>query len=110
MIKLENTSDAPIYLPKLQPEAVVDGKKVTPFDNDIVIVPRAKRLESTDEKTGDKRVSTVLGTAEVEDDVWTRLKLNKVVATYLSSGRLRVAGSAGPPPAPAASVGGKGGR
>lgn len=110
MVKLENTSDAAIYLPKLQAEVEVDGKRTTPFDNETVIVPRAKRLETTDEKTGEKKSKIELGTAEVEDDVWTRLKKSKVVASYLSSGRLRVAGSSGPPPEPVAPAGGKNGR
>lgn len=110
MVKLENTSDAPIYLPRLQGEVVIEGKKVTPFDNDTIIVPRCKRLETTDEATGQKHMRTELGTAEVADDVWERLQKNKVVTSYLSSGRLRVAGSAGPPPAHAAPAGGKGGR
>jgi hypothetical protein len=110
MVKLENTSDAAIYLPRLQAECEVDGKKKTPFDNDTINVPRAKRLETTDEKTGEKRTKVELGTAEVDDEVWARLKKNKVVLSYLSSGRLRVVGSSGPPPEPVTSAGGKGGR
>lgn len=109
MIKLENTSTAAIYLPLIQAPGPGDsGKEIAPFDNDTVIVPRARKVEETDPRTGDRRSTTINGTAEIADDVWERLQKKKVVAAYLSSGRLRVAGSAGPPPASATPAGGKG--
>lgn len=103
MVKLENTSDAAIYLPH------TPGDK-EPFSNDVTIIPRAKREESVNEKTNEKSVKVTLGSGEIPQEVWDRVKKNKVVATYLSSGRLRVAGSSGPPPESATPNGGKGSR
>lgn len=101
MVKLENTSDAAIYLPHT-PEK--DGA----FGNDMTSVPRTKKEESTDDSTGQKTIKKTVGAAEIPQEVWERLRKNKVVATYLSSGRLRVAGSSGPPPESATPKGGKG--
>lgn len=100
-VKLENTSDGAIYL-------AIPGSKEKPSTGDFVNVPRCVKTESVDEKTNEKRTKTVVGTAEVDSEVWDQLKKNPVVTAYLSSGRLRVAGSAGPPPAPADAEKGKG--
>lgn len=102
-IKLENTSDAAIYLPIVD----LDPQKKPVYSGKFVTVPRQKKEELTDEVTGDKRTRTTFGAAEIDDAQWERLKQDKVIATYLSSGRLRVAGSAGPPPAASPPVGGK---
>ena len=102
-IKLENTSDAGIYLPLVD----LDPQKKPVYSGKFVTVPRQKKEELTDEATGDKRTRTTFGAADIDDAQWERLKQDKVVMTYLSSGRLRVAGSAGPPPAASPPAGGK---
>lgn len=102
-IKLENTSDAAVYLPIVD----LDPQKKPVYSGKFVTVPRQKKEELTDAVTGDKRTRTTFGAAEIDDAQWERLKQDKVIATYLSSGRLRVAGSAGPPPAASPPAGGK---
>lgn len=97
-VKLENTSDAAVYLPHRP------GKDEA-FANDMTIVPRAKREETTEAATGEKHVRKVFGTAEMDVALWDRVKKDKAVVTLLSRGSLRVAGSSGPPPE-AATAGG----
>jgi hypothetical protein len=101
-IKLENTSKAAIVLAIT--ETSPEGKEI--FSGDQVTVPRFK-VEEFEDAAGEKHTRTIFGTAEVDSEAWEKLKKNKVVATYLSSGRLRVAGSAGPPPAASPPSGGK---
>lgn len=103
-IKLENTSDAAIVLPVVE----LDPQNKPLYSGDFVTVPRQTTETLVEESTGEKHPRKVPGTAEIDSEAWERLKKDKVVATYLSSGRLRVAGSAGPPPAASPSAGGKG--
>lgn len=105
-IKLENTTKAAINLPVT--ETTPEGKEI--FSQDFVTVPRLKVEETTDEVTGAKRQRTIFGTAEIDAAAWEKLKKNKVVAAYLKQGNLRVAGSAGPPPAASPPAGGKASR
>ena len=105
-VKLENTSDAAIYLPLVE----FDAQKKPVYSNKFATVPRQKKEEILEEATGEKHTRTIFGTVEVDAEQWDRLKQDKVVTTYLSSGRLRVAGSAGPPPAASPPAGGKAGR
>lgn len=102
-VKLENTSDAAIYLPLVE----FDAQKKPIYSNKFATVPRQKKEEILEEATGEKHTRTTFGTVEVDAEQWDRLKQDKVVMTYLSSGRLRVAGSAGPPPAASPPAGGK---
>ena len=91
-MKLENTSDANIYLPRTAEEAYT--------------LPRAIQSVVTDPKTGDSRKITSYTAVEVDDEVIKNLReKNRVVAGYFAKKILRVVGS-GPPP-DAAAVGGK---
>lgn len=95
-VTLENTSDSAICLPLSQTEM------------ETLIIPRASKTKVEDKGGGEGRVVSTPGRAEIDSEVLERLQKNKVVATYFSTGRLRVVGS-GPPPAPGAD-GGKGGK
>jgi len=102
-VKLENTSDAAIYLPVV--ETTPEGKPL--FSNDLVIIPRAKREETTNETTGEKKVKVTVGSASIDEAAWAMVKGKRAVMTYLESGRLRVAGSSGPPSGSSPAPGGK---
>jgi hypothetical protein len=104
-VKLENTSPAAIVLPLL--DKTPDNKLI--FSQDTVTVPRLT-VEEFEDAAGAKHQRKVFGVAEIAAEQWDRLKKDKVVMAYLESGRLRVAGSAGPPPAASPSPGGKASR
>ena len=105
-VKLENHSNAPVYLPH-RPAPVAKGEKGEPYEADFTIVPRQRREDVEPQRKGEEKTfRNVPGTAEISAEFWGRLEKDRVVAAYLSAGRLRVVGSS-PPPASAPSAGGK---
>jgi hypothetical protein len=91
-MKIENTSDAAIYIPRTMEEAIT--------------VPRAIKETVTDSKTGDSRILTKYTQVDVPDEIIENLrKNNKVVAGYFTKKTLRVVGSG--PPLDASAPGGK---
>lgn len=86
-VRVENTTDAAVYLP-------------LGADHGPITIPRAVKKKERNEKTGDDRMITTNGAAEVDGDKLVELrKTNKIVARYFSEGRLKEVGS-GPPPNP----------
>jgi len=106
-IRLENDSDASIYIPHLQAR----GKDVM-FENEMTVVPRQTRKEIDDAAaTGQKTMKATPGSAMIDVTLWNAVKDHKAVVAYLTSKppRLRVVGDSGPPPEPATAGTGKGG-
>ncbi len=92
-IKIENTTDAAITLPRTAEEAY--------------LFPRAVTKQVRDEKTGDTKKETTCTQVECDEETITKLRENnKVVAAYFTKKMLRVVGS-GPPPGTTTVAGGK---
>lgn len=91
-MKIENTSDAAVYLPKTLEESYT--------------FPRAIKKQVADPKSGDSRIVTSYTAVECDDEVIKNLReKNKVVAGYFARKVLRVVGSG--PPTDASTPGGK---
>lgn len=92
-IKIENTTDSAITLPKSPEEAY--------------LLPRAVKQQVVDGKTGDSKLVTTHTSVECDEAIIEELKKkSKVVAAYFSKKMLRVVGS-GPPPGTTTVAGGK---
>ena len=87
-MKIENTTDANIYLPRTLEETYT--------------LPRCIKQTVSDKKTGDSRIETSYTAVDCDEEVIKTLReKNKVVAGYFAKKQLRVVGS-GPPLAPPA--------
>lgn len=91
-VKLENTTDAAIYLPITMEETLT--------------VPRAVKTIVRNEETGETTTKKTMGSASIDEARLEALKKNKVVAGYFAQKHLRVVGS-GPPPDASTAVTGK---
>jgi hypothetical protein len=84
-VRIENTTDAAIYLP-------------VGANHAVVIIPRAVKKKVHDEKTGDDHMVTTNGAGEVDSEQLAEFrKTNKIAASYFADGHLKEVGS-GPPP------------